>query len=95
MIDEAGCSNRYATRSRPFDRPKRGKAATNVINHCGDEVLTVFELSGAPPPPSAVCNVWIAAVYGIRCFIRRRPARLSRSLPDRASRLTRAPNRLH
>jgi len=32
----------YATVSRPFDPPKTGKIAVNVINHYGDEVLKAF-----------------------------------------------------
>jgi hypothetical protein len=32
----------YSTKSRPFDRPKTGKIAVKVINHCGDEVLKAF-----------------------------------------------------
>jgi hypothetical protein len=43
-IDEAACSALYSTKSRPFDRPKSGKIAVNVINHYGDEVLKVYDL---------------------------------------------------
>jgi adenine-specific DNA-methyltransferase len=41
-IDEAEWSNLYATRSLPFEAPKKGKIAAKVINHYGDEVLKVF-----------------------------------------------------
>jgi adenine-specific DNA-methyltransferase len=44
-IDEAAWSSLYATRSRPFDPPSRGKVAVKVINHYGDEVMKVFEIS--------------------------------------------------
>jgi len=30
--------------SRPFDPPETGKIVVKVINHYGDEVLTVFEV---------------------------------------------------
>ena len=30
--------------SRPFRQPETGKIAVKVINHCGDEVLKVFEI---------------------------------------------------
>jgi len=38
------CSSLYSTVSRPFDKPETGKIAVKVINHCGDEVLKVFEI---------------------------------------------------
>ena len=41
-IDEAEWSKLYATRSLPFEAPKKGKIAEKVINHYGDEVLKVF-----------------------------------------------------
>ncbi|MBI5238298.1 MAG: site-specific DNA-methyltransferase [Deltaproteobacteria bacterium] len=44
-IDEAAWSTLYSTKSRPFDPPKTGKIAVKVINHYGDEVLKVFEIS--------------------------------------------------
>ncbi len=46
-IDEAAWSTLYATQSRPFPRPPTGKIAVKVINHYGDEVLKVFNTSGA------------------------------------------------
>ncbi len=42
-IDEAAWSTLYSTVSRPFAPPETGKIAVKVINHYGDEVLTVFE----------------------------------------------------
>jgi len=30
--------------SRPFDKPKSGRIAVKVINHLGDEVMTVFRV---------------------------------------------------
>jgi len=44
-IDEAAWSSLYSTKSRPFNKPKNGKIAVKVINHYGDEVLKVFEIS--------------------------------------------------
>jgi len=44
-IDEAAWSSLYSTVSRPFDPPKTGKIAIKVINHYGDEVLKVYEVS--------------------------------------------------
>jgi len=44
-IDEAAWSSLYSTKSRAFDKPKTGKIAVKVINHYGDEVLKVFEIS--------------------------------------------------
>lgn len=41
-IDEAAWSALYSTRSRPFERPERGRIAVKVINHYGDEVLKVL-----------------------------------------------------
>ena len=41
-IDEAEWSKLYATRSLPFEAPKKGKIAVKVINHYGDEVLKIF-----------------------------------------------------
>ncbi len=34
----------YATKSRPFPVPSKGKIAVKVINHYGDEVLNVYEV---------------------------------------------------
>ena len=35
----------YSTTSRPFPKPKTGKIAVKVINHFGDEVMKVMEVS--------------------------------------------------
>lgn len=43
-IDEAAWSTLYSTKSRPFTMPSKGKIAVKVINHCGDEVLKVYEV---------------------------------------------------
>ena len=43
-IDEVAWSSFYKTVGRPFDRPKTGKIGIKVINHCGDEVLHVYEV---------------------------------------------------
>ena len=43
ISDEAWASAN-STISRPFPRrPSTGKVAVKVINHCGDEVMKVFE----------------------------------------------------
>jgi adenine-specific DNA-methyltransferase len=44
-IDEAAWATLYSTVSRPFDPPKSGKIAIKVINHYGDEVLTVRQVT--------------------------------------------------
>jgi adenine-specific DNA-methyltransferase len=44
-IDEGAWSTLYSTVSRPFAAPETGKIAVKVINHYGDEVLKVFEIS--------------------------------------------------
>jgi adenine-specific DNA-methyltransferase len=44
-IDEAAWSSLYSTVSRPFPRPSTGKIAIKVINHYGDEVLKVYQVS--------------------------------------------------
>ena len=44
-INEEAWSSLYSTTSRPFDTPTTGKIAIKVINHYGDEVLKVFEVS--------------------------------------------------
>jgi adenine-specific DNA-methyltransferase len=47
-IDEAAWASLNSTTSRPFDRPATGKIAVKVINHYGDEVLKIYEMtSGA------------------------------------------------
>jgi adenine-specific DNA-methyltransferase len=51
-IDEAAWSTLYSTVSRPFPAPKGkgkqpGKIAVKVINHYGDEVLKVYEVTRA------------------------------------------------
>ncbi len=43
-VDEGAWSALYATKSLPFDRPPTGKIAVKVINHCGDEVLKVYDV---------------------------------------------------
>jgi adenine-specific DNA-methyltransferase len=52
-VDEAAWASLYSTVSRPFDPPETGKIAVKVINHYGDEVLKVFEVSGAATSASA------------------------------------------
>jgi adenine-specific DNA-methyltransferase len=44
-IDEAAWSTLYSTTSRPFPIPDTGKIAVKVINHYGDEVLKVFDIT--------------------------------------------------
>jgi adenine-specific DNA-methyltransferase len=44
-IDEAAWSSLYSTKSRPFDPPTKGKIAIKVINHYGDEVLKVYDVT--------------------------------------------------
>ena len=44
-IDEGAWSTLYSTVSRPFAPPETGRIAVKVINHYGDEVLKVFEIS--------------------------------------------------
>jgi adenine-specific DNA-methyltransferase len=46
-INEEAWSMLYSTRSRPFDHPETGKIAIKVINHYGDEVLKVYEVTAA------------------------------------------------
>jgi adenine-specific DNA-methyltransferase len=46
-IDEGEWSKLYSATSWPFDPPKSGKIAVKVINHYGDEVLTVFPVGRA------------------------------------------------
>ena len=51
--DEAAWAERYATRSRPFDRPETGRIPVKVINHYGDEVLKVFGVA-----PCCITSPW-------------------------------------
>jgi adenine-specific DNA-methyltransferase len=44
-INEAAWSTLYSTVSRLFDTPATGKIAIKVINHYGDEVLKVFDIT--------------------------------------------------
>jgi len=44
-VDEAAWQSLYSTVSRPFDPPSTGKVAVKVINHYGDEVMRVYDLS--------------------------------------------------
>jgi adenine-specific DNA-methyltransferase len=44
-IDPDAWDSLYRTVSRPFDRPKTGKIAIKMINHYGDEVLKVYQVS--------------------------------------------------
>jgi adenine-specific DNA-methyltransferase len=44
-IDEAAWASLYSTVSRPFPKPSTGRIAVKVINHYGDEVMTVYEVS--------------------------------------------------
>ncbi|WP_165073634.1 site-specific DNA-methyltransferase [Paludisphaera rhizosphaerae] len=46
-IDEAEWSKLYSAVSQPFDPPSTGKIAVKVINHFGDEVLKVYNVSAA------------------------------------------------
>ena len=41
-MGEVGWSALYSTVSRPFDPPKTGRIAIEVINHYGNEVLKTF-----------------------------------------------------
>lgn len=43
-IDTDAWASLYATSSRPFARPNRGRIAVKVINDYGDEVMKVFEV---------------------------------------------------
>ena len=45
QIDEEAWSSLYSTESRPFEAPETGKIAVKVINHYGDEVLKVYEVT--------------------------------------------------
>jgi adenine-specific DNA-methyltransferase len=44
-VDEDAWSTLYSTVSRQFPRPQTGKIAVKVINHYGDEVLQVYEMT--------------------------------------------------
>ena len=44
-IDEEAWESLYSTKSRPFQKPETGRFAVKVINHYGDEVLKVYDLS--------------------------------------------------
>jgi len=44
-IDADAWESLKRTRSRPFPRPRDGKVAVKVINHLGDEVMKVVEVS--------------------------------------------------
>ncbi|MGZ8811270.1 MAG: hypothetical protein ACXW29_09040 [Thermoanaerobaculia bacterium] len=46
-IDEDVWSVLYSKVSRPFEEPSQGKVAVKVINHFGDEVMKVYDVSGA------------------------------------------------
>ena len=49
-IDEGAWRSLYSTTGRPFDPPTTGKIAIKVINHYGDEVLKVFDLTRGGTP---------------------------------------------
>ena len=42
-IDPEAWEPLYSATSRPFPRPESGKIAAKVINHCGGEILKVYE----------------------------------------------------
>jgi adenine-specific DNA-methyltransferase len=44
-IDETAWASLYSTKSRSFTPPSTGRIAVKVINHYGDEVLQVYEVS--------------------------------------------------
>lgn len=44
-INEDAWEELYSTISRPFPKPKTGKIAVKVINHYGDEVMKIVEIS--------------------------------------------------
>ncbi len=44
-INEDAWEQLYSTKSRPFPKPKTGKIAVKVINHYGDEVMKIIEIS--------------------------------------------------
>ena len=47
-IHEEAWQSLYRTVSRPFPRPQSGKIAVKVINHYGDEVLKIYDVSQNP-----------------------------------------------
>jgi adenine-specific DNA-methyltransferase len=44
-VSESAWESLYSTKSWPFPAPEKGKIAVKVINHYGDEVLWVYEVS--------------------------------------------------
>jgi len=50
-VDESAWASLYSTKSFPFDPPSTGKIAVKVINHYGDEVLKVYEISDGQKKP--------------------------------------------
>ncbi len=44
-VNEDAWQALYSTSSLPFDKPRTGKIAVKVINHYGDEVLKVYQIS--------------------------------------------------
>ena len=44
-INEAAWESLYSTKSRSFPKPETGRFAVKVINHYGDEVLKVYDLT--------------------------------------------------
>ena len=50
-VDESAWASLYSTKSFPFDAPLTGKIAVKVINHYGDEVLKVYEISDGQKKP--------------------------------------------
>ena len=47
-INEELWDELYSTKSRPFPKPKTGKVAVKVINHFGDEVMKVIDVTRPP-----------------------------------------------
>ena len=47
-VDEDAWTSLYATLSRPFPAPGTGKIAVKVINHYGDEVMQVYDITHDP-----------------------------------------------
>ena len=43
-IDPDAWATLHSDTSRPFEKPKSGRVAVKVINHLGDEVMTVFRV---------------------------------------------------
>ena len=43
-IDADAWASLHSDISRPFDHPESGRIAVKVINHLGDEVMTVFRV---------------------------------------------------